>query len=269
MQTIAEAMREEVAKLRSMPNPFEGVPEVAPLVVYACENCEDKGMYFVGGEKGHMEYCLCDAGYRLMYGPRLPAECRYWTLENWPGYWASGLQAPCDPAAAWLRKGTAAAWLRKGTWMLITGPVGTGKTSLAISLHKAFCYDHGAMRSLFWVVADLLATVKESFGTEGGHDPRPAAIESPLLVLDDLGRENMAAVPQNEAQRLGSTFDRDEIQKIVQAKYSNGTRLIVTTNMSTTELLAAFDKRVSDRLFSKATVVRLSGKSLRKKGEAT
>ncbi len=144
-------------------------------------------------------------------------------------------------------------WQRR--WLLILGPVGTGKTWRAAAVA-------GEM-SLFGVwpkyvtAQGFIESCQQSFRREGSS---PESVrsdfldkdssENNLLVIDDLGAES------------NSDFSMEQLDALFDAAYGEESSLVVTSNLTLNQI-AKRSARVADRLVGMCDVVRLDGTSRR------
>lgn len=140
--------------------------------------------------------------------------------------------------------------------LYLHGPVGTGKTHLAVAALLELLA--ACRRGQFVSVRDLLLECRESF--RDGAERRLSEIledtlASEVLLLDDAGSEK------------GSQFSTlDVLLGLVDAAYTDGRpALIVTSNLSLEELGKKTTDRISDRLRELCQTVRLSGPSHRRR----
>ena len=141
--------------------------------------------------------------------------------------------------------------IRDGKGLLMTGPVGTGKTTLAVCILR-WAINQGyrgymiSMTSLFDTLMILSKGPSEHFLKFENR------IKScPLLVLDDFGAEYDSAWVNNKVNSMLS--DR------VESKRST----ILTTNMSIKQIQSGYNERVYDRMKQTLFVLTFKGKSQR------
>ncbi len=105
--------------------------------------------------------------------------------------------------------------------LLISGPVGTGKT------HLAACIANDFLDRLKWVtfggVIDLLGRIARSY-SEAAQEEEWQILDElysvPLLVLDDLGKEKV------------SEWVEQTLYRVVDSRYRENRPLVVTTNFT-------------------------------------
>ncbi len=133
--------------------------------------------------------------------------------------------------------------LRDGTGLILRGPVGTMKTTLAVAvLQRCLQADHNAM---FLTMASLIDAIFSAKAMSGGEWAR---LEEklrciPLLVLDDLGAE------------WGAGWAMTKIDAIFAERYNRRRSIIITTNLGTDEMKSRYPERIIDRLRSTTRII--------------
>ena len=151
-------------------------------------------------------------------------------------------------------------WVARGENILLAGPIGTGKTHLAISLGIEAARQR--RRVVFWRAADLVRTLIEARDAKelGRYMRRLERID--LVIVDEVG-----FVP----------FDRQggELLFNVLAARHGRRSVLITTNLAFAEWPRVFggDEKLTtallDRLAEHATVITTKGKSYRMRKRAT
>ena len=165
-----------------------------------------------------------------------------------------------DPGipAAQIRDLAAGDWVRQGRHLIISGPVGAGKTHIATALGHATIRGGGTCR--FTTTSRMLADLA------GGHadrtwDKRVRAYTNPnLLILDDFAMRELTP-PQ-----------ADDLYEIVAARTRRS--IIVTTNREPTDWYPLFPNPVVaeslfDRLVNNAHHLNINTPSYRTKQRPT
>lgn len=109
--------------------------------------------------------------------------------------------------------------------LLLSGPVGTGKTYLAACVLNSFL-DRMKLTT-FGGVVDLLGRIRRSYGETSQEEEWQIFDELcsvPLLVLDDLGKERV------------SEWVEQTLFRVIDSRYRENKLLVVTTNFTPREL---------------------------------
>jgi DNA replication protein DnaC len=127
--------------------------------------------------------------------------------------------------------------LDKGLGLWFMGPVGTGKTTLAMLVSKAAL--QAGRTVAIYSLPRLLNEIRDNFGTENSHVAlldRLTAVD--LLHIDDVGAERT-----NE-------WVLEELYSIVDARYSEQKSVVITTNILDREALC---EQITERTVSRLT----------------
>lgn len=137
--------------------------------------------------------------------------------------------------------------------LLIYGNCGNGKS------HMSFCIANKLLDSGYSVVCTsieaLLNKIKKSFntwGSEGEIETLNSLSNADLLILDDLGTENI------------TDWSLSKIYNIIDSRYRNKLPLIITTNLKINDLENTYGKRTIDRINEMCTFYHNDGPSIRK-----
>lgn len=155
----------------------------------------------------------------------------------------------------------AAADYRSAGFLVLTGPIGTGKT------HQAY----GALRRIaeagpkqFEMIAttapDMYGRLRPGGSDKGTEHELKRLFRVPLLLVDDLGTEKL------------SEWTEEATYRLVNERYNECLPLIITTNFlvratsggASTDLVTRLGDRLASRLAQTANVVRLDGPDLRR-----
>lgn len=141
---------------------------------------------------------------------------------------------------------------RAGTGLILKGPVGTGKTSLAVAVLQEVIRRLGGGYFIPMVsLMDNLLTMQKGNAEEAVRFERKVR-STPLLVLDDLGAE------------YENSWVLSKVDAIITERYNRKLPVIVTTNLKKGELMGRYQERVYDRLKGSSIVVNFGGESMRK-----
>jgi len=133
---------------------------------------------------------------------------------------------------------------------LLWGSVGTGKSYLAGCIANALMEKEISVRmtNFALILNDLAATF------EGKNEYISNLCRYPLLILDDFGMER------------GTEYGLEQVYNVIDSRYRSGKPLIVTTNLTLTELQNPQDTphaRIYDRLLEMCAPVCFSGENFR------
>lgn len=142
--------------------------------------------------------------------------------------------------------------LDQGDGIRLTGPVGTGKTTLAMLICQAAIT---AGRSVaIYSLPGLLNEIRDTFGEDGANRHRRLldrlnAVD--LLHLDDVGAERQ------------TDWALEELYVIVNSRYEQQKSITLTTNVSDHELREQVGERTASRLIEMCEQHQLVGDDMR------
>ena len=126
--------------------------------------------------------------------------------------------------------------LAKGEGLVLRGPVGTLKTTLAVAVLQ-YCLQLGE-RAMFLTMPSLIDSIfsAKAVSSEDWLRFESRLRQIPLLVLDDLGAE------------WSSSYVTSKIDAIFSERYNRKKSTIVTTNLAGQALQSRYPDRIIDRL---------------------
>lgn len=202
-----------------------GQPAAAPAIAPPTGPCicGGSGNVFTQDSQGNrfVRECSCRAEARIaakLSRAQLPERYRTTTLDSYDALdkhpsLARGL-AVARRWAAEYPIGTA------GRGVLLVGPVGVGKTHLAVGMLRQVVLERGA-KGVFADFRELLQKIKRTFGDKTLSE---AAIVDPLFEADVVVLDELGAVQHTEW-----TFDA--VERIINGRYNDNKSTIITTNL--------------------------------------
>lgn len=245
-----EAEKNQYLRQHNIPLDF-GQPQ------WDCQYCQDTGIY-------QGTTCSCEQQRLLesrFKGAHLPTRLREQTFDRFQLDWYSAARktplgnSEREQAAAALyacQSFVAAVMENPHTanGLFLTGSSGLGKTFLC----SAICHSLAANNivPLYLVFSDLISDMRASFQhNRGDSDLLDMARQAPVLILDDLGAEN---VTEYVISRL---FD------IINYRRNERLPLVISSNLSLAEIPRAYSERIASRIVEACQPVMLYGADIR------
>jgi len=122
----------------------------------------------------------------------------------------------------------------RGLWFM--GPVGTGKTTLAMLVTKT-ALEHGRSAARF-SLPGLLSQIRKTFDTGSHNDLLESLTAVDLLHIDDIGAEQT------------TPWVLEELYSIINARYEEQRSVVVTTNILDRDTLC---QQITERTVSRLT----------------
>jgi DNA replication protein DnaC len=141
--------------------------------------------------------------------------------------------------------------LKKGEGLILRGPVGTGKTTVAVAvlINVLKLNGYGLFVSMASLLDNIFTLKEQNKQTWLDYEYRLKNVG--LLVIDDLGAEYKRDWVLNK-------FDA-----IISERYNRCRSTIITSNLGIKDMQGTYANRVMDRLRSTCLDILFKGKSLR------
>ncbi len=194
-------------------------------MVDICPICEGSGLRVIERADGTRAAttCMCRASRREIRhfeASRIPERFRDCTLDNFTTNLVErneSFERALIEARGFVRSHS---WTLDGDGLLITGPVGVGKTHLAVGILQALITEK-KVKGLFVHGGDLLKQVQNSYNRSVDITEREVLrpiFEAEVLVLDELGA----------ARRTDWVWEM--IEHVLNTRYNDCKATIITTN---------------------------------------
>lgn len=194
-----------------------------------CDLCHGDGYVTIRSEN---RTCSCPGGQieaMCRLAERMPPDFREARMTDFP----DGIREACR---------------NRKPGLLIHGPVGTGKTHLAVAVAFSLLGSYEPWDMTFHVVPDLLDDIRATYGRdETCRGLLRQVQESPVLILDEIGVEQV------------KPWVQEKLFQIVNHRCNHKLVTIVTSNKLPSELASHVGERTASRLMEMCAVVRLQG----------
>lgn len=140
--------------------------------------------------------------------------------------------------------------LERGVSWIICGPVGVGKTHLAIGLLKEII-KHG-ITAIYCTFSDFAREIKESYNFNKSEEILQKYVSTNFLILDELGIKG------------NSEHDDNILFDLINKRYEQFKPTVIISNLNEETLKKVVGERIIDRLKeNNGKLLNLTGKSMR------
>ncbi|WP_233096226.1 ATP-binding protein [Alicyclobacillus sp. SO9] len=143
-----------------------------------------------------------------------------------------------------------------GRGILLSGPVGVGKTHLAAAISLKLLEQE--FRIVFGTVTSLLGQIRHTFddSKEREADVFNRLTQCDLLVIDDIGKEKV------------TEWTEQTLFEIINSRYENNRSLVLTSNVSIADIRKRYQNvgdALTSRLLEMCQGIKMDGSDWRKK----
>lgn len=130
------------------------------------------------------------------------------------------------------------------------GATGLGKTHLSLAIANVVA--ENGFRVIYDSAQNLLSSLeKEKFSYSGSGDREKEILDCDLLIIDDLGSE------------FSTNFTVAALYNIINTRINRSKPVIISTNLSETELEAKYTQRITSRIIGNYVSLLFLGKDIR------
>lgn len=223
-----------------------------------CPLCHGRGIIIIGTDKAAPCKCMLHRKIQVKFQKARISQgmlkCNFSQFKN--SYYSKNLKDPVNGKTYFEIASMTFAGVRgfvkdvlgnpHADGLMITGPVGSGKTFLACAAANALI-DNG-LEVLFVIVPDLLDQIRASYDTSNRdteHDLMDSARSVGVLILDDLGAHNY------------TDWVRNKLYTIINYRLNNRLPTLITTNLDLHELEQYLGQRTTSRIIQMCKFYRL------------
>lgn len=165
---------------------------------------------------------------------KVPPRWSQWTMDSLP----RGFQMAAND---WIASG-----FPNASNLILSGPTGSGKTSMAYAIgREIYLLGH---KVKMWNTAELFEAMRQAERAEIILD---SVKEADVLLLDDVGSERK------------TEWVEERLFLVVDHRWQWKLPTIVTTNLSSEELVDQVSERITSRLLDGSTNINVTGKDYR------
>lgn len=215
-----------------------------------CPTCRDTGTYCWGGVD---QICNCRLQRQLAKHYSMSGIGVKYQRLDWSDF--AGDESALDQISDYILKHDQ--MLRRGMGLLLSGPLGTGKTFLATMVLKEL------IKRGYNCWATTFANTIEAFTATWGNQEEKQwfakrFMYSQVLLLDDLGRD----------LRTGNNLPQSTFDSILRTRVQEGRTTLITTNMSMRELETGYGSAVLSLLKEVSLRIEFGGTDFRPRANA-
>jgi DNA replication protein DnaC len=187
-----------------------------------CSICNDTGWRYVGAEsERRVARCDCrnaQRSERLLKQARIPRRyqhCEFANFDILPGKYSAVMERAKLAAQKFVDH-----YPLEKEGLLFIGPIGVGKTHLAVSIVQALV--RKGVAAVFYDYRELLKQIQDSYNDSVDATEMEVlkpAMQAEVLVLDELGTVKP------------SEWVWDTVSLILNKRYNDGSTTIITTNL--------------------------------------
>lgn len=256
------ADRKKETALRIVSGDSDDSDRVTEAVVDSCPVCFGTGIVITAEGARRCDCQGQDQRQRLFFTARIPKRYEHCSIHNFYNVEQEPLKFLALDWSSKFIDEYAVAGREEGRGLLFIGPVGVGKTHLAVAILRELIERYGA-RGLFYQFGTLLKEIQNSYN--------PVSQTSELKVLEPVFNADVLVLDELGASKP-TDWVRDTMMQIINTRYNDRRVTIFTTNYrderpndKSETLEDRIGSALRSRLYEMCKAIKIDGEDYRKR----